>query len=338
MNEPVRHCKCLKQLVLSALLFGVTSAAIANDSTARIGVGELVFLKNDDIRMASEVLSVSPNRINVSYRFRNETATAIDAVVAFPMPAFRWNMGESAGEANIGPIETFTVKADGRAITMQVEQKALLDKRDITANLRKAGLTDKQIFRSFGDMTLNGSRLPAEQAKKLDQLGAMNKDGPQWEVAETAYWQQTFPGNSDIAVEHNYKPLTGMSYSYYSYNNDFAVNNPVLPYDRNERVCLDEGSRSAVINRISALAKPGSTQVKVMLDEVEYILGTGRNWKGPISDFTLDIVKATPDQIVSLCFPGKATRVDDLTLRFQHKNFVPPDRLLVYFYSFKVVK
>ena len=74
----------------------------------------------------------------------------------------------------------------------------------------------------------------------------------------------------------------------------------------------------------------------VMLDEVEYILGTGRNWKGPISDFTLDIVKVTPDQIVSLCFPGKATRVDDLTLRFQHKNFVPPDRLLVYFYSFEV--
>ena len=33
----------------------------------------------------------------------------------------------------------------------------------------------------------------------------------------------------------------------------------------------------------------------VMLDEVEYILGTGRNWKGPISDFTLDIVKVTPD-------------------------------------------
>ena len=338
MNETVGHFKCLKQLVLSALLLGVTSPAVANDSTARIGVGGLVFLKSDDIRMASETLSVSAKRINVRYRFRNESASAIDAVVAFPMPAFHWNMGESAGEANMGPIETFTAKADGRTIAMQVEQKALLDKRDITANLRKAGLTDKQIFRSFGDMTLNGSRLPTEQAKKLDQLGAMNKDGPLWDVTETAYWQQIFPAKQDLEVEHSYMPLKGMSYSYYSYNNDFAVNNPLLPQDRNEPVCLDEGSRSAVIKRISALAKPGSTQVKVMLDEVEYILGTGRNWRGPISDFTLDIVKATPDQIVSLCFPGKATRVDDLTLRFEHKNFVPPDRLLVYFYSFKIVK
>ena len=338
MNETVRHFKCSKQLVLSVLLFCFTTPAIANDSTAHIGVGGLVFLKNDDIRMASEALSVSPKRINVRYRFRNETATAIEAVVAFPMPAVRWNMGESAGEAYIGPIERFTVKADGRAIAMQVEQKALLDKLDITANLRKAGLTDKQIFRSFGDMTLNGSRLPAEQMKKLDQLGAMNKDGPQWEVAETAYWQQIFPANSDIAVEHNYKPLTGMSYSYYSSDDDFAVKKLLLPQDRNEPVCLDDGSRSAVLKRISRLSKPSAKQVMVMLDEVEYILGTGRNWKGPISDFTLDIVKMKPDQIVSLCFPGKATRVDDLTLRFQHKNFVPPDRLLVYFYSFKVVK
>ncbi len=338
MTETMRHFKCLKQLVLSVLLLAVTPPAIANDSTARIGVGGLVFLKNDDIRMASEALSVSANRINVRYLFRNETATAIDAVVAFPMPAFRWNMGQSAGEANIGPIDTFTVKVGGRAITTQVEQKALLDKRDITANLREAGLTTTQIFRSFGDMMDWRPRLAAEQSKKLDQLGAMIKDRPQWQVVETAYWQQTFPGNSDLAVEHSYAPLKGMSYGYHSADDDFAVKNRLPPQDRDEPVCLDEGSRSAVIKRIAALSKPGSNRVMVMLDEVEYILGTGRNWKGPISDFTLDIVKATPDQIVSLCFPGKATRVDDLTLRFQHKNFVPPDRLLVYFYSFEVVE
>ncbi len=337
MNETVRHFKCLKQLVLGALLTGITSPAIANDSTARIGVGGLVFLKNDDIRMVSEVLSVSPNRINVRYRFRNETATAIDAVVAFPMPAFHWNPHVSAEEANVGPIESFTVTVDGRPVVTQVEQKALLGKRDITVNLRHAGLTDTQIFRSFGDMTMNGLPLPTAQATKLRQIGAFHS-GPQWEVAETAYWQQNFPGNSDLAVEHSYKPLRGMSYDYYSYNNDYAVARPLIPLGRNEPVCLDEGSRSAVIKRIAALSTPSDKRVMVMLDEVEYILGTGRNWKGSISDFTLDIVKATPDQIVSLCFPGKATRVDDLTLRFQHKNFVPPDRLLVYFYSFKIAK
>ena len=77
------HTATFKTLALAPLLLALTSAAIANDSTARIGVGGLVFLKNDDIRMASEALSVFPKRINVRYRFRNETATAIDTVVAF---------------------------------------------------------------------------------------------------------------------------------------------------------------------------------------------------------------------------------------------------------------
>ena len=221
------------RLVLSVILFCFTTHVIANDSTARIGVGGLVFLKNDDILTASEALSVSPKRINVRYRFRNETATAIEAVVAFPMPAFRWNMGESAREANIGPIETFTVKADGRAIAMQVEQKALLDKLDITANLSKAGLTDKQIFRSFGNMLDWRSRLPTAVTEKLKKLGAIKGDSPRWEVVETEYWQQSFPSKQDIEVEHSYKPLVGRFYDYCSTSDDFAVKKPLSGEDRN---------------------------------------------------------------------------------------------------------
>ena len=101
---------------------------------------------------------------------------------------------------------------------------------------------------------------------------------------------------------------------------------------------LSEGGRNAIIKLMTTLFKQGAKAVRVTLDDVEYVLGTGRNWKGPISDFTLDIVKATPDQIVSLCFPGKAIRVDDLTLRFQQTSFLPPERLLVYFYTVKVDK
>jgi len=100
-----------------------------------------------------------------------------------------------------------------------------------------------------------------------------------------------------------------------------------------DRACLNGGGRSAVLKRMTAMLRQGAKTVRVTLEDVEYILGTGRNWKGPISDFTLDIVKQSPDQVVSLCFPGKVARVDDLTLRFEHKNFVPPDRLLVYFYT-----
>lgn len=88
MKQSTSHVTVLKKLSLSALLLALTSAAMANDSTARIGVGGLVFLKSNDIRMVSEALSVSQERINVRYRFRNESVAAIDAVVAFPSPHF----------------------------------------------------------------------------------------------------------------------------------------------------------------------------------------------------------------------------------------------------------
>ena len=71
LNASRIYMSAAYRLVLSVLLFCFTTHAVANDSTARIGVGGLVFLKNDDIRMASEALSVSPKRINVRYRFRN---------------------------------------------------------------------------------------------------------------------------------------------------------------------------------------------------------------------------------------------------------------------------
>ena len=137
--------------------------------------------------MVSEALTVSPKRINVRSHFRNETTTAIDIIIAFPMAAFGWNPGQSAWDANVGPVETFTVEADGLAVATEVARKALLNKRDITSDLRNAGLTDTQIFRSFGEMTMKSHGLPMAQAKKLNQLGAFQNDAPSWLVAETAY-------------------------------------------------------------------------------------------------------------------------------------------------------
>jgi hypothetical protein len=323
-----------------AILAGLCASASANDSTARIGVGGLVFLKNSDVRMVSEALLISPKRVHVRYRFLNESPAPIDAVVAFPMPAFGWNPGESAWDANVGPMNSFAVSVDKRLVAIKVEQKAWLDKRDITAELRGAGLSDAQIFRTFGDMTMQGPRLPSAQVWQLKRLGAFDPNSPAWKVGETAYWQQTFPAQREITVEHTYKPLAGGSYNVFPSINDLTSPERQLPGGPDlenpmDRACLSEGGRSAVLRRMTALFRQGAKTVRVALEDVEYILGTGRNWKGPISNFTLDIMKQSPDQVVSLCFPGKSTRIDDLTLRFQHKNFVPPDRLLVYFYTLK---
>jgi Domain of unknown function (DUF4424) len=101
-----------------------------------------------------------------------------------------------------------------------------------------------------------------------------------------------------------------------------------------DRACTDQGSERAVNQRVTELFRSSAARaVYVTLHDVEYILGTGRNWKGPVTEFTLDIVKQAPSDIVSLCFPGKPQKLDELSLRFRQKDFVPPDRLQVNFYS-----
>ena len=77
----------------------------------------------------------------------------------------------------------------------------------------------------------------------------------------------------------------------------------------------------------------GAKNVSVSLSEVEYVLGTGKNWKGPITDFKLRIKKNSPDQVVSLCFPGKPKRDGDTILAFSQKHFTPQDKLIVFFYN-----
>jgi hypothetical protein len=93
--------------------------------------------------------------------------------------------------------------------------------------------------------------------------------------------------------------------------------------------CMDAGAEKAIATRLKRLDQTG-----VYLNDVSYVLGTGRNWKGPIRLFTLRIIKEKPDQIISLCFPGKSARIDDKTLEFTQKNYYPQDALVIYFYSF----
>lgn len=77
----------------------------------------------------------------------------------------------------------------------------------------------------------------------------------------------------------------------------------------------------------------GAKSVNVVLEQVAYILGTARNWKGPIAEFTLRIKKQKPSDFVSLCFPGKPVKISQTVYEFHQTDFVPPDTLVVYFYT-----
>lgn len=65
--------------------------------------------------------------------------------------------------------------------------------------------------------------------------------------------------------------------------------------------------------------------------DVPYILTTGNTWKSGIEDFTLNVVKRKPDELVTLCFPGPLRKADALTFQVRLRNFRPAQDLRIHF-------
>jgi hypothetical protein len=164
---------------------------------------------------------------------------------------------------------------------------------------------------------------------------------------DTVVWQQTFPAGKETVVEHSYVPIPGGDIELWSdMRNEglasrmmvgalrYAVG--VIPSrGTGSDACLDKSVKRIIENRVTSLSAE-SDHVYVVERDVEYALGTGRNWKGPIGKFTLLVEKENPEDFISLCFPGKGTKISPTTLEFVQNDFVPPDKLVVYFYRVTV--
>lgn len=325
-----------------------------NDSTARIGTTGIELTKTEAIEMRRELLTISQREIKVEYDFYNQRDNPIKTLVAFPMPRYSYDLGVSQYHINNGPIKNFIVFSDGHLQETQPHYKAFLNGRDISEELNAAGLTREQIYITFADCSKwdDGLQCNISDEKKelLVKIGALTYAGgetfpppdifaPTWDVEQTLVWTQEFKPKKITTVVHTYTPLIGGIYNYpiydFTLDENYVIQAATISKDNSE-ACIDDAFKRAYKSKLNLLKQAGAKNVMVMLEDVEYVLGTGKNWAGPIQDFTLRIKKENKDQLVSLCFPGKPTRVDPLTLEFKHKNFVPQDKLVVYFYSFIV--
>ena len=266
--------------------------------------------------MLEEILQISQKQVNVKYRFLNESKRGINTTVAFPLPPYDPVPSDHLGSREIMP--TFKILVGGRPVSPEISRKAVVGNRDITARLREVGLSDKQIF--------DNPDLTDDQRAALEKLDETNREILDWRVAETAFWQQSFPAGKEIVIEHQYKPVVGLRFDS-AYYGGLHITLLLPP-------CLDERTGRNLGNRlIKAYAKlVEHDDDQIVTHDIEYILGTGRNWKGPIGEFKLRIEKEKPDDIISLCFPGKLKRASPTVYEFYKRDFVPPDNLVVYFY------
>ena len=69
----------------AVLALAASAPALADDSSASLAAGGLVFTKQADIRMAVEDLRISPREVRVRYEFVNDGKKDIQTVVVFPI-------------------------------------------------------------------------------------------------------------------------------------------------------------------------------------------------------------------------------------------------------------
>jgi hypothetical protein len=293
----------MRRLKLCAFALLIAGPAAANDSTAEMGAGGLVLTRSDAIDMVSEDLFVSAEQVRVRYVFRNRGASDIRVTVAFPLP----DRDLSAEQhSDVAFPSAFATRVDGAAVAMQVERKAKLKGRDVTATL--AALRIPVGGEGTGKAL---DALPPAEGRRLEQIGLAGVDEydvgkgmerhlyPLWTVAETWYWEQVFPAGRDLRVEHDYRPGTGGSVGTALAEPDFRRS----PEGRQmiARYCAD-ATFLAGIDRLRRAATP---EYPILPEQrVSYILTTGANWRAPIGDFRLVVDKGAPENLLSFCGEG----------------------------------
>jgi hypothetical protein len=314
----------------SALLAGAcllfASQTLADDSSAALGAGGVVLTQATDIRMAKEDLYVSPDKVRIHFEFANDSGHDISTVVAFPLPdidASRFYV-EPLGEMTADPVNFvgFTIMADGKRVTPQVEQRAFYKGHDVTATLNALHVPVNVISQT--NIQNFGSLSPA-QVKGLEKAGlAEHSSGekrPTWLIRTKFFWTQKFPAGKTVVLEHSYKPVTGGTF----YVSEDLKGGTSDSYDRrwNKNYCIDSATLKTIAARIGPNAPGGNANGTLEAQTTDYILMSGNNWKGPIGHFHLTLDKLKPANILSLCWDGNLKKSGATTFDFNADNYAP---------------
>lgn len=315
-----RNQPTLRQTVRALLLIGATIAPTqmrANDSTAELATGGLIFTRSPDIEMRSEDLFISMTEIRVQYRFFNHSSRDVITQVAFPMPDIPFGTGSDIAIPTNDPenILGFSTTVNGSPVAALIERKALLNGIDKTEVLQKLnvplapqpGQKQNLLSQETWDRLIRNGLI--EDTPRAD--GYMT---PLWTLKTTYYWQQKFPAGQEITVSHRYLPSVGGTVPMPT---SAFLNNPsILQIERSKgtnRFCIDQDFLNSMVRTPNA---------NWQQNYIEYILVTGANWSGPIRDFRLVVDKGAPENLLSFCGQG-VRKIGPTQFEVRASNFVP---------------
>lgn len=297
---------CLALMLAAA---PVAAPARANDSTAALSTGGLVYVMTEDIEMQSEDLFISMDEVRVRYTFENHADHDITSLVAFPMPDIQGGIDFMVSVPVDDPVNFlgFTTLVEGKPVETKVQQRASALGIDQTALLVGLGVP---LALHLDETRKALDALPQADKDNLVQLGLAaideyDNDGngmvkhlaPNWLLSTVFYREQTFPAGKRIVVEHRYKPSVGQSADV-SFVAPEAQSEPWFEVYR-QKYCMDDAFLKAA--RAGNTPDGGNSQFE---NRISYVLRTGSNWAGPIAKFRLVVDKGSPKNLVSFCADG----------------------------------
>ncbi len=331
----------MKHTIILAAAFAASLAsgsAAANDTSGFQGTTGIELAATDDIRMVSEDLAIGLDEIRVAYVFRNVTAHPVETMVVFPLPDLDLSQGLSGPNWNFPAGQPdflkFRLWIDGRPATPTLERRAFFHGRDVTRELEDSGAMDLVPWR--GDYDEQVKSLPATTLARLRREGLLQQgedtDTPQWRLRTRYFWTQTFPAGTDVAVRHSYRPFVGLALigGPSGIDGRSVVGRYVGDeHSGTDRYCLDAATRRALAE---VEHRRPTDPMPFTAAEIEYILTTARNWRGPIGRFRLTLDKGAPDNILSLCWDGALRKTGPATFESTLTDFSPTRdiRLLIF--------
>ena len=135
--------RAIHGMILACALGIAGSEARANDSTAELATGGLIFVQNDDVEMRAEDLFISSAEIRVRYRFFNHSAKDVTVLVAFPMPEIKIDgQDDNISVPTEEPVNIldFHTTVAGQPVKTEVEQRVFAAGIERTQYLRDLGI------------------------------------------------------------------------------------------------------------------------------------------------------------------------------------------------------
>ena len=319
--------------VFAALLALVAPAAFANDSTAELGAGGLVFVTTEAIRMTSEDLFISMDEVRVHYTFQNVSDKDVTTLVAFPMPDIKGDLDFMESIPVDDPVNFlgFKTVVDGEPVTAMVQQRVSALGVDQTALLQSLGVP---LAPQLDATRAALDALPKDKWDTLINLGLAIPDtydagkgwehhlAPNWQLSTVYYWQQTFPAGKTVVVDHSYHPSVGATAGT-SFGQPDAGTSPWLA-GYMTKYCVDKSFLAAA----TKASKGRAEDDYLMENRIEYILKTGANWAGTIEKFHVTIDKGAVTNLVSFCGTG-VKKTGPTTFEMSATDFYPEEDLAI---------